>query len=294
MSQSVWTMARIVYFILCHKDPERIARLINQLKTDSDFIRAHFDTSIGKRKFTLWKQFIEQQYTGKNLEIVSEFRCAWGSFGGVNATLKAMQQYKNRDYEYFVNLSGECYPVKPAHVIKKTFDNQTLAFMEAFKLPTSLWGKGGMERLWYKYYFFSIGKHSKFIRIPRLSKKIPCDLKPYGGSAFFCLPKPQVNYVLEFLDQNPAVKKYFERAGLIDEIFFQTILKNSPFRSQINGDNKRYIDWNKSEDGHPRFLTSADVEDLINSDKLFARKISSTIDKDILDIIDQKLANWTK
>jgi hypothetical protein len=165
--------------------------------------------------------------------------------------------------------------------------------MEAFELPSDLWDSGGMGRLWHRYYFLSFGKQTKCLRIPRVNKKLPCNLKPYGGSAFFCLPKQQVNYVTEYLDENPSVKKFFKHTGLIDEIFFQTILMNSPFRPQVNNDNKRYIDWSKSKDGHPKFLTSADLEAIIKSDKLFARKFSLTVDKDILDLIDQKLADWT-
>jgi hypothetical protein len=285
-------MVSIAYFILCHKEPERVARLVKRLQTDIDFFQVHFDTTVGKQQFKEWKKIIEHQCDKRNLEVVSEFRCRWGSFGGVNATLNAMRRFKDHNYDYFVNLSGDCYPIKPIQIIKNSFDGQTAAFMEVFELPTSIWNNGGMERLWYKHYFPSVGKHSKRLRIPRLNRKLPYKLKPYGGSAFFCLPKMHVDYILEFIDKKPAVKKFFKHTNIIDEVFFQTILKNSPFQSHIFNDNKRYISWNGSRDSHPKFLTVADFESFMKSDKLFARKFSLAVDKDILDLIDQKLENW--
>ena len=218
---------------------------------------------------------MEQQYSGANVEIVSEFRCKWGSFGCVKATLSAMQHYTDVDYDYFINLSGECYPIKPNHIIGKTFDNQTSGFMENFELPVAIWGKGGMERLWHKHYYLSIGKHNVHLRIPRINKKIPSNLKPYGGSAFFCLPKQQVTYILEFVSKHPSIKGFFNRVGISDEVFFQTILMNSPFKSQIINDNKRYIDWKDSKDSHPKYLATDDFEALAKSEKLFARKFFS-------------------
>ncbi len=286
-------MARIGYFILAHKEPKQVGRLVNRLQTEADFFRIHFDIAIGKQRFKEWKQIVEQQCSSTNVEIVSEFRCRWGSFGGVDATLSAMQYYKDVDYDYFVNLSGECYPIKPNYIIGKAFNNQTSGFMENFELPVAIWGKGGMERLWYKHYYLSVGNHYVRLRVPRFNKKIPGNLKPYGGSAFFCLPKQQVTYILEFLSKNPSVKDFFNRAGMIDEVFFQTILMNSPFQSQINNDNKRHIDWKDSNDGHPKFLTTDNFEDLAKSEKLFARKFGLTLDNNILDLIDQKLINPT-
>ena len=148
-----------------------------------------------------------------------------------------MQHYESINYDYFINLSGECYPIKPINVIKSTFAGQTTAFMEFFELPSPFWGNGGMNRIQNNHYFILYNGKLKIIRIPRLNKKLPFNLKPFGGSQWFCLPKQLVTYILQFVNQNKSIKKFYERTLIPDEMFFQTILINSPFRSQICNNN---------------------------------------------------------
>jgi hypothetical protein len=282
-------LASIAYFILAYKEPERTIRLVNRLHTPSDYFYVHFGIDVGKQSLNEWKQMMEQNCQTANVKITSEFLTKRGSFDSVAAPLAAMRYYKDFNYDYFVNLTGECYPLRHPNIIKKEFSGQTKGFMEFFELPSKVWSKGGMERLEKKFYSISIGKYYKLIRVPRLGKKIPCNLKPYGGSAAFCLHRDFINYLLEFLDSNPKVFKFFRHAGYADEVFFQTILMNSPLKTRIVNDDKRYIDWGKSRCGHPMYLTIQDFSKMIESKKLFARKFSLVVDKNILDLLDKKM-----
>lgn len=282
-------MAAIAYYILAYKEPERIVRLVNRLKTPSDNFYVHIGIDVGKQRVNEWAHMIEQKCPKANVKIASEFLTKRGSFDSVAAPLAAMKYFEELNYDYFVNLTGECYPLKHPDKIKKEFEGQTSGFMEFFELPSPVWASGGMERLEKKFYFLSVGKHYKLLRVPRLRKALPCNLKPYGGSAAFCLHKQLVNYVLEFLETNPSVIKFFRHAGYADEVFFQTILMNSPFKSRIVNDDKRYIDWDQSTGGHPKYLTTHDFLKMVESKKLFARKFSLAVDKNILDIIDQMI-----
>jgi len=282
-------MARIAYCIVAYKDPELIARIVNRLQTDSDFTYVHFDTSIGKQRFHDWKRLIQEKCPNKDIEIVSIFRCKYMSFGIVDSVLSSMKYFDNLDYDYYINLTSGCYPLKSACAIKKEFDHQDSIFMEVFEMPFKGWYKGGMFRLENRFYFFPRRKYpySRLFRIPRLKKELPYNLKPYGGSGWFCSPKDVVRYILNFVEQKPSVKEFFKRTAIPDEIFFQTILMNSAYRSRIVDDNKRYIDWSNGIGSSPTILTKGDFEKLRKSNKLFARKFDPTIDKEILDIIDQ-------
>jgi hypothetical protein len=284
------TMTCIAYCILTYKEPERVARLVNRLQTDTDFMYIHFDTMIGKQRFKEWKKFIEMKCPQKNIEIVSKFRCKWGSFGQVDATLSAMKYYEDYNYDYFINLSGECYPLKPPEVIKKELNGQNCGFMEFFRIPYGSWWRGGLNRIKNRFYFIPrMGyPYVRIFSIPRLKKGLPCGLEPYGGRGGFCLPKEHVSYVIQFVEKNPNVRKFFKRTLIPDEIFFQTILMNSPLRSKVVNDNKRYIDF-ATKDAHPKILTKDDLGNMKKSGKLFARKFNLDVDKDILDIIDQEI-----
>lgn len=283
-------MTGIAYLILAHKEPERIARLVNRLQTSDDFFYVHLGADLGKQKVDDWTRIIKNECPNVNLMVASEIPCTWGSFGSVDSTLRAMKYIQNLSYDYFVNLSGECYPIKPVDTIKKTLGGQASAFIEVFDLPYDFWENGGMNRIRNRFYFFSKGRYyPKIFHIPRLNKKLPYNLKPYGGSQWFCLPKEIVSFILEFVNRNPKVLIFFKKALIPDEMFFQTILANSPLKSRIQNDNKRYIDWAEGKNGHPKYLTRHDFNQFLSSEKLFARKFSLLEDNQILDMIDQKL-----
>ena len=62
---------------------------------------------------------------------------------------------------------------------------------------------------------------------------------------------------------------------------------NSPFREKIVNDDKRLINWAEGTDiGNPGTYTVKHYAELIQSDKLFARKFDTKIDSKILDMLD--------
>jgi len=142
-------------------------------------------------------------------------------------------------------LSGQCYPLKSIDSIKKVLYGKNLAYMEFFKIPEPRWGKQkGLDRLEYQYFEnpFSIlydillkkmlgtSEHAKrrFMKLPRINRRIPYSLEPYGGSMWFCLTKKHVDYILEYLKDKPALLDFFKRTLVPDKLLFQTIIMNSP------------------------------------------------------------------
>jgi hypothetical protein len=192
-----------------------------------------------------WKKELKE-FESDNFFVVYKYEKAWGTFQLVNAILDAMKKYACFDYNYFINLSGQCYPLKSIDSIKKVLHSKNLAYMEFFKIPSATaWGtRGGLERLEYSYYenpFFTLrdillkkmlgsSKYDKrrLIRLPRINRRIPYGLEPYGGSMWFCLTKKHVDYILEYLKDKPALLDFFKRTLVPDKLLFQTIIMNSP------------------------------------------------------------------
>lgn len=281
-------MSGFAYFISTFKDPQNIVRLVNVLDEDSNKFYVHFDKAIGIQRFKSWKKLIEQKIQTRNIKIVSEVQCRWASFGIVEATLNAMDYFENFEYRYFINLTGECYPLKSSRRIWETLKDENAGFMTFWKLPYEKWHEGGLNRIYNRFFFFSKKEYpyTRAVRLPRLRKKMPCDLKPYGGWSLFCLPKDMVSYILKFLKNNPKVVSFFKHTWIPSEIIFQTILMSSAFNDRIVNDNKRYMEFIEA---HPRFLTAKDFAMLKKSEKLFARKFSPSVDSQILDMIDKEL-----
>ncbi|RYE39942.1 MAG: hypothetical protein EOP48_25230 [Sphingobacteriales bacterium] len=92
-----------------------------------------------------------------------------------------------------------------------------------------------------------------------------------------------ISYIIEYLEKNSNVQRFFELTWGADEIIFQTILYNSPYQKDIVNDSMRYIDWSEGK-ASPKTFTIKDFSDLTQSGKLFARKFSL---KDSLELLDE-------
>jgi len=98
-----------------------------------------------------------------------------------------------------------------------------------------------------------------------------------------------VSYVYNFILQNKGFLKHFEHVLFPDELFFQTILLNSPLKEALANENLRLIDFSSNK-AHPAFLVESDFERIKASPKLFARKFDPSQDAIILDKIDELIA----
>lgn len=283
-------MQGLAYLISTFKEPERVVRLVHRIAEKQDFVYVHLDKKVGAQKISSWQSHIEKNCENFNIKVTSTTVVNWASFGLTESTLKAMEYFSDFDYEYFINLSGDCYPLKSKEKIKEDLSGKKTGFMNYWKMPYEHWYKGGMERIENNFIPIRYPKYPyvKFLRIPRLRKRLPCKLEPYGGTNWFCLPKEQVDYMTDYVQKNPDINKFFRTTFAPGEVFFTTIMLNSPFNDRIVNDDKRLINWVEGTyPGNPGIYTVKHYPELIKSDKLFARKFSTKIDSRILDLLDE-------
>jgi len=137
----------------------------------------------------------------------------------------------------------------------------------------------GLNRLWNSL----AGKIS-------LRRKFPAGMQPFYGGSYWCLTRESVEYVFEFVQQHSDFVNYFSKyVHIPDEIFFQTILLNSPFKVCLVNDDRRWIDFSK-HGANPEILEKNDFKRLIHTEDLFARKFDMTMDREVLDMIDQAIS----
>lgn len=113
------------------------------------------------------------------------------------------------------------------------------------------------------------------------------NIKFKSGSAYFSITREFAKYVVE---NEEAIRKYFINTVSGDEMFIQTLAYNSKFRETLYNKkfndscsaNQRYIDWNT---GTPYTWRNTDIEDLLESEYLFARKFDKNIDSEVIDKI---------
>ena len=134
------------------------------------------------------------------------------------------------------------------------------------------------------------GKHKVLGMINKLApkRKMPLNLVPVGRSQWFTITPACAGYIVDYVRQHKQVERFFKMSWAPDEMIFQTILYNSPWKKDMVNDNLVYVDWSNGG-ASPKVLTMADADALDRSAKLFARKFNPEIDTEILDHLDKTI-----
>jgi hypothetical protein len=278
---------RIAYIISAYKLLEQVARLVRRVHDADTSIFIHVDKRSGPID-----ALVAATEDLSNVSFLDRHACAWGSFGPVAATLKGIRAVGQAGrHDYVLPLTGQDYPIKTKQHIQDFLAAAAgRSFMDYFPLPSPEWEGGGLARI-ERWHIYARSRHLVFPprgwRFPK--RRFPAGLRPFGGSSHWCLASECVQYVQQFVAANPRFVSFLRYVGVPDELFFQTLLLNSPLRDRIVNDNLRYIDWRDLLAGSPVILTSQDFSALQASPKLFARKFDATADSEILDRIDEEL-----
>lgn len=221
----------------------------------------------------------------------------WGGFSLVQVTVKLMECCLLKgEYDYVSLLSGQDFPVTPSTGITEFLTrNKGMEFIEYFDLPNEKRWRGyfGMCRFEQFWMIDSLGFEAcKFIVDQQLregiKRTLPAGLTPYGGSQWFTITLACAKYIVEYLRQTPEFFSYFRLTLASDEVFFNTIIMNSPFAANVVNNNLRKIDWLRGPD-FPRTFRESDLAELVSSNCLFARKFDVTIDDQVLTQIENYL-----
>lgn len=95
--------------------------------------------------------------------------------------------------------------------------------------------------------------------------------------------------MVDYVENHPEYRIPFEHGILVDEVFFSTLAKYSPYKDDITNEHKRYMDWKNNEfSSGPAEIKLSDVENVIHSENFFGRKIA---DIAVVKSLEEKLAN---
>jgi hypothetical protein len=260
---------KIAYLILCHKEPDQVARLVRRLDTAGAFFIIHVD----RRSFPVKLRLESLLGEFQNVSFTKQYRCYWGSFNIVRATLACIREALKKEFDYAALLSGQDYPLKSNVKIRQFLSNKSnQEFIESFSLskPNAWTSQGGHYNALYRASGFAIPLRSKLFHTKWL-RKFPLNFEPYGGSQWWCLSRGTLEYVVQFIEDNPSFYRYFMFSFIPDEIFFQSILSNSGYASRIMS-RITYVDWSNPHPPYPKILDESDLASLQEQDWLFGRK----------------------
>jgi hypothetical protein len=282
----------VAYIIHAYKNPDQLKRLIDTLDSERSFFFVHIDKKVNI------KPFEELLVNNNKVYWIPRENSDWGTINTVKAVLNGIYQaiHSNVKFDYYYFLSGQDYPIKSNNYIYNFLqENKEKDFIYYFSLPSKEWKGGGIQR--FNRYYLIISKN-KYIRriinnlgfvLPR--RKLPYNLKPYGGEFYFGLSRKSVDYILSFIETHVDYLPFFKYTQIPEEIFFQTILLNADnnIKQHIINKTLTFIDWSRTKSSGPATLAVEDFDKITKCNELFARKFDLNLDSAILDMIDNQL-----
>jgi hypothetical protein len=235
---------KIAYLITAYNNPNHLKKMISKITcADSSFF-IHVDLKSNIDDFS--------NIIGENV-FFTKYRLPvyWGEYSMVEAILLLIREALNNslNYDYLVLFSGSDYPIRSTEYIHDfLLRKKGTEFISMVRMP-NLEAGFPLARI-NKMCLPSTRPLGKFIvRVlgkmnlaGRDHKKYLNGLVPWGGSTWWALTKDACRYILSFVKDNDSIVNYFKHISCAEEMLFQTILGNSPFRERIHR-NLIFMDW---------------------------------------------------
>ena len=287
--------SRHAYLVLAHQNWNQLQQLLRLLDHPLNDIFLHIDS--------LQRGWVASAFQGAvqqgTLVLSSTRHPAWGSETLIDVTLDLLSAAAATPHAYYHLISGMDLPLRTQSEIHAFFSHAGNAEFIDFKAET-VSNELLRDRLQTYHLFQSARERFPFIRTLdnvslrfqsalRVNRLRRCSVQFQKGSQWFSITQYFAVYCLQHArDYRP----YFRFSKCGDELFFQTILQNSPFlgkRAIRSFDDERatmrLIDWDRGNSSSPFVFRAADYDAILQSGMLFARKFDESVDPVIVERI---------
>lgn len=279
------------YCIIVHDDPQLFGDLISMIDDERNDIYVLIDKKVDAHPF------LTISAKKSKLSFIHNVAIHWGSFSQVEAELTLFSfAYNGGEYSYFHLLSGKDLPIKTQDEIHAFIDRQEKKEFIGIHVGED---PVVQDRAGYYYVFLDSLRTNSWKKsvqngIVKLQKwfkmKRNIGMEPKRGCNWCSITKGFCRYLL---DHESFIRKNFQYMPCVDEIYKQTLFYQSPFYKNIYAADDEYescmreIDWSR---GKPYTWTKADFDELMESDRFFARKFSER-DMEIVQMIKREILN---
>jgi Core-2/I-Branching enzyme len=278
--------------ITAYKDFASLERLVRRLDREFFKVYIHLDrrssisgTQIGQlNRLGAW--------------VTKRYHVRWGSVTHLYAMLDLLREaVRHGGIDYVHLISGQDYPLCNAGEFARRCDGRI--FIEFNPVAAESDYIRDRYRLRNLFYFLQLGSRISNRIYPLFDRpslwvqwRLGMSRKQFGpfetvykGTVWSSFPAAAAAHLLE----DPAAARFLRSIRttyLPEEIFFQTYFLNSRLRGSVENDSLRYIDWRNRNGSIPAYLDASDLDAVLRSSALFARKVSSEISSVLLDEID--------
>ncbi|XP_078140609.1 xylosyltransferase 1-like [Centroberyx gerrardi] len=231
---------RIAFVLVVHGRASRqFQRLFKAIYHTSHYYYIHVD----QRSNYLHREVLLLASQYPNVRVTSwRMSTIWGGASLLTMYLRSMEdllQMADWSWDFFINLSAADYPIRT--------NEQLVAFLSKYRDMNFIKSHGrdnarfirkqGLDRLFYECdtHMWRLG-----------DRKIPEGVAVDGGSDWFLLNRPFVDYVVNSQDELvSSMKRFYAYTLLPAESFFHTVLENSAHCESMVDNNLRLTNWNR-------------------------------------------------
>lgn len=273
---------KIAYCIVCHKYTPVLRELVMSVGPRNE-VYLHVDAKADIEEFSGIADAVNF--------VEPRVKVDWGTYSQIEATLRLLDATEWSDCDYIAVISGDTLPLRSDQEIKRyLWANLGREFIYElplqphhldrvrYKHPSGdLRGRGFMARAWHgiRKRLGLLPHNPWFGALPQLA----------FGSNWFVITPDFRDWIFSFLGSNPEFTEAFRHGHCADELFFATLIEQSPFAGKRDPRRYMYVDWETGPQ-YPRTLDESDfirlhqatAKDDEREHYLFARKFSDTLD----------------
>ncbi len=308
---------RVCYHIETHshlEQVERLVRLIHAEAPDSQVVVSHDVRAVplSRELGDLPRVTVRRDVGG------------YGDLRHVSRWLDTAQWLTDRgeSFGWLVNLSGQCYPLRPLAHIEADLDAATVggtdAFIESFVVHSaeSRWpARLARDRYSFRHrrlgpprpgrtrtarWVSAVSHAQPLVRYGSatgptlgLRRPLPPELRQgrlRGGSFFGAFGPRAVGRLLRTARDRPQLMAWFAGSVSPAEVFFQTVLEEFGDLNLVRN-NRRFADFSRALGNHPAVLDETAVRQALGRDADFARKFDEDSHPGLLALVDESRAS---
>lgn len=287
------------YLISAHLDPNALAAQVNSLNSESqvDFY-IHIDAKVNITPFkTLLNDYSNVIFLEGNERVIVH----WGGYSQLKMQYNLMQKMFDSGtiYKRVFNLSGLDYPLVSNKTLLEKLPNDK-EYITGYDVSHERYinpQKGSMKDKFLYYHFMDTRFLSRLnkLKIKKKSSYEQLGYDFYFGSENWSLTYDCVKYIFDTYSKDKALQKILRFCFSPNEAWVHTIFFNSCWRNkgQIYQDEYHglialspvhYFSYGDSI----KILTEEDYDTLIQSGKMFCRKVRSGISDKLISMIETK------
>ncbi len=298
---------RVAYVVLAHADPAHLARMLGRLEDPRSHAFVHVDAKSGLGPF-----LDATRHLSRVTFLRDRVRVMWAGFSQVEATLRLLSAALDATSPgcgRFVLLSGADYPIACNDEIHATLAaDPAKQHVRRFEVMRS--GDGRQVRRIRNVHFREVADRFTLWRKPLFAietllrafpRSLPDDVTFALGSQWIALTRDCAAHCVARARSDHALTALFRPMFAPDEIFFHTLVQNSPFASDADpiepyvdvtlvGGPFAYANLHALVPDVP-VRTAGRAREILSGreGRLFSRKFSTEASQAALDVIDASL-----